>query len=544
MDGCTPWPTQFATRYRERGYWAGETLGDAFVRATVRFADRAAIVDRERVVTYTQLGELVERLAGHLVAREICAGQRVLFQLPNVLEFVVAYFACLRVGAIPVCCHPHHRHAEVEAIARLTEAKAWFIAADFRNFDYCALADEIGQSVPSIREVWVVGEQRSGTTASFETLLSARAAGVRSEHIAERQPCASDVAVFQLSGGTTGIPKVIPRTHDDYFYASRIALTAKSVDATSVCLLPVPLAHNMSLAAPGLQGSLLTGARVVLAISPSADHVLPMIERERVTWMPSVPATLMKWVEAASTMKVDVSSLRSIYVGGQRLQPAIAAAAVAAFGPVVRQNYGMAEGLGCATSDGDPPEVHLTCQGKPISPGDDLRIVGDDGSSVPLGEIGQLLCRGPTIVRGYYRGTPQQNAAFTPDGFYRTGDMVRMTDDGFIVVEGRSTDLINRGGEKIASEELESLLLRHPAIRRVAVVATPDPILGERACACVVLGEGESLTLAEAVAFLSEQRIASYKFPERLEIFDQLPETGVGKVSKAQLRVMIADRPT
>jgi 2,3-dihydroxybenzoate-AMP ligase len=542
LDGFVPWPEAFARRYRERGYWAGTTLGEALQRSFAANAERLAIVDGERRLTYRELGRLTDRLALHFAERGIARGACVVFQLPNVAEFVVAYVACLRVGAIPLTCLPAHRHAEIGYLARFTDAAAWLIPSDFRGFDHVAMAEELRGSVPALRHIFVAGERAgTGMTRLADLLDDPIEARVGPGALAELRPEPSDVAVFQLSGGTTGLPKVIPRTHDDYLYNSLVFAAATGFDRDGVILLSVPIAHNFPLACPGLQGALLLGARTILAPSPDAETVLALVEREGATWIPAVPATVIGWLNSPRRGAYDLSSIRSIAVGGSRLNPEPARAALAAFGPVLIQVFGMAEGLLCATRRGDPEDVVVDTQGRPVSPDDEIRVVDEDGKDVAPGVVGELICRGPYTIRGYYRATEHNRAAFTEEGFYRTGDLVRRHPSGNLIVEGRRKDLINRGGEKISAEEVENLLLSHPAVLNVAVVAMPDPVLGERACAYVIPRPGMPPTLAELTRFLSEdKRVARFKLPERLEVRDRLPTTAVGKISKKDLREEIA----
>ncbi len=538
LAGAVPWPDDVAERYRARGFWDDVTLGDAFDRAMTANADRLAVVDGERRVTYGELHALVDRLALHLAGRDIADGERVIFQLPNVLEFVVAYVACLKTGAIPVTCLPAHRHAEIAHLAKFTEARAWLMPSEFRGFDYVAMASDLRGELPHLSEIFVVGERvTSGMTRFADLLATAIEATVPPRTLEKFRPAADDVAVFQLSGGTTGLPKVIPRTHADYRYNSLAFAAATGFDRDTVLLVSVPIAHNFPLACPGIQAAMLLGARIVLAPSPDPDVAFPLIERERVTWIPAVPATVITWLNHPRRARHDLSSIRTLAVGGSRLNPEPARAALQAFGPVVTQVFGMAEGLLCATRRGDPEDVVVGTQGRPMSPGDEIRIVDDDARDVPDGEIGELICRGPYTLRGYYKATDHNRVAFTDDGYYRTGDLVRRHPSGNLIVEGRKKDLINRGGEKISAEEIENLMLSHPAVLHAAVVAMPDPVLGERACAFVVPRAGADLTLDELTRFLlKERRIAKFKLPERLELRDRLPMTAVGKVSKKDLR--------
>jgi 2,3-dihydroxybenzoate-AMP ligase len=536
--GYSPWPDPFARRYRERGYWTGETLGEAFDRAVVLYADRVAVVDGARRVSYRLLGTLVTRLALHLAERGISRGQRAVFQLPNVLEFVVAYFACLKVGAIPLCCLPAHRHAEIDYLAGFTEATAWFVPSTFRGFDYVAMAEELRSGLPDLQEIFVAGDHAgSGMTLLVDLLADPIETRLAVSSLQRLRPHPSDAAVFQLSGGTTGLPKVIPRTHDDYLYNSRASAAATGVDGDTVLLVTVPVSHNFPLACPGLQGTLLLGGRVVLAPGPDTETVFRLVADERVTWIPAVPAAVITWLNDPRLRRAALSSLKTLCVGGSRLNPEPARRVLNELGPVLTQVFGMAEGLLCYTRRDDPEGVVVETQGRPVSPDDEIRIVDDEGRDVAPGEVGELLCRGPYTIRGYYRADEHNRTAFTADGFYRTGDLVRQHPSGNLVVEGRKKDLINRGGEKISAEEVENLILGHPAVLNVAVVAMPDPVLGERACACVILRAGAALTLDELNRFLvNDKRIAKFKLPERLELRDRFPTTAVGKISKKALR--------
>jgi len=541
LDGVVGWPREFAERYRARGYWADVPIGDAFDRAVVAHADREAVVDGGRRLSYRDLGKLVDRLALHLARRGICGGRRAVFQLPNIWEFLVAYFACLKVGAIPVCCLPAHRHAEIEYLARLTEAAAWFIPSEFRTFDYVVMAEEMRGRLPDLREIFVAGDRAGvGMTPLTGLLDDPIEAHAPAGALAALWPNPAAPAVFLLSGGTTGLPKVIPRTHDDYLYNASAFAAATGFTRESVLLVSLPIAHNFALACPGAQGALLLGAKVVLAPAPDPDVVFPVIRRERVTWIPAVPATVITWLNHPGFRRGDLPSVRTICVGGARLNPEPARRVLAEFGPVVAQVFGMAEGLLCCTRPDDPEEVCVETQGRPICPDDEIRIVDEEGRDVAPGGVGELLCRGPYTIRGYYRAPEHNQVAFTPDGFYRTGDMVRLHPSGNLVVDGRKKDLINRGGEKINAEEVENLILAHPAVYNAAVVAMPDPVLGERTCACVILRSGATLSLGELVGFLEEQRIARFKLPERLEVMERFPATAVGKISKAELRKDIA----
>jgi 2,3-dihydroxybenzoate-AMP ligase len=540
FEGMVPWPAECAARYRAQGYWRGVAIGDVFDQSVRHNAEREAVVDGERRVSYSQLGQMVERIALHFAQRGISGGRPVVFQLSNSLESVVAYFACLKTGAIPIASLPAHRHSEIEHLARFTDAYAWLIPSEYRRFDYVAMALELRESLPAMHEVIVAGSTDSGRMTSFADLLNDPIEErVASSSLAQLMPPPEVPAIFQLSGGSTGLPKVIPRTHDDYLYNSYL-LSSKSGYAEAgqvfqpVALIAIPMMHNFPLAG-AVQPGLLTGGKIVLAQGAEAETVLELIERERVTWICAVPTMVLTWLDHPRLGRTDLSSLKSVAVGGSRLNPEPARRVLDHIGPVLTQVYGMAEGLCCSTRAGDPEEVIVETQGRAVSEADEFRIVDEDLREVPPGELGELITRGPYTIRGYYKADEYNRTAFT-DGYYRTGDMVRLHPSGNFVVDGRRKDLINRGGEKISAEEIENLMLTHPAVQNAALVAMPDPVMGERACAYAVLRPGAKLDLQGLVGFLEQKRIARFKLPERFVVVEGFPTTAVGKISKAALR--------
>lgn len=336
LPGVVAWPSEFANRYRRLGYWAGGTIGDAFDASVLAHRERTAVVDGNRRLTYGELGRLVDRLALHLAARGISAGARVVFQAPNAWQFAVAYFACQKTGAIPVTCLPAHRHAEIEHLARFTEAAAWIIPSALRRLDHVAMAEELRDRLPALREVLVIGDRAGKRMTLLSDLLDDPGESSHSvDRLGRLRPAPSAPAVFQLSGGTTGLPKVIPRTHDDYLYNSRVFAAASDFGRDDVLLVSVPIAHNFSLACPGLQGAALLGATTVMAPGPDPETVFSLVESERVTWIPAVPASVITWLNHPGLPRADLSSLRTLAVGGSRLHPAPARRVLAEIGPVL-----------------------------------------------------------------------------------------------------------------------------------------------------------------------------------------------------------------
>jgi 2,3-dihydroxybenzoate-AMP ligase len=534
LDGVVRFPSEFAARYRAKGYWEDRALRDTFDECFVRYAARVAIIDGAQSVTYAQLDERASRLALNLLDEGLRPHDRVVVQLPNVVEFAYLYFALQKIGCIPIMALPTHRYREMSQFAELSGAVACVTPDRGKDFDYRDLISRIQQANPTLRFGIIMGDAPAGFL-SLKAMVQ-RPSRSTLDDLKRIRIDPEDPAVFQLSGGTTGIPKLIPRSHNDYIYNSKIAAGVTGVGAESIFLDVLPLAHNLPLACPGLQGYLLHGGKFVLSNSTRSQDIFTLIDRHRVTHLAVVPALLIRLINDPLIAKFDLSSLRVIQSGGQRLQPEVRRRTRELIPSVtVQENFGMAEGLLMFVRFDDPDHIRMETVGRPLSPDDEVRLVDDDDNEVGAGEVGELLARGPYTLRGYF-GVPEYNArAFTSDGFYRSGDLMRLHPSGNYMVEGRKKDLINRGGEKISAEEIENLILTHPAVQNVACVPMPDSVLGERMCAYVILRGGAALTLQQLVTFLLDQEIAKHKLPERLEIVEEFPLSPFGKVSKKDL---------
>ncbi len=544
LDGCTPYPNDFADRYRREGYWQRETIGGLLERAARTWPSRIAVSGGARRISYSELDTLTNRLALRFLGQGFKLHDIVLLQVPNLWEFVVIFFALQKVGVLPVMCLPSHRHTEITYFAQLTQATAYFVAPEFRNFDYLAMAREVRAETPSLQHLVALGDgSQPGVSYLRPWLEDLEDEESTFESLSKYRPKPSDIALFLLSGGTTGIPKLIPRTHADYLHNAHQCAEVLQWDSSVVFLVVIPATHNFPVSSPGLLGAVSVGASVAMCPSTDPERVFEVIEREKGTCMAVSPALLIMLLNSPHRSKYDLASLGQVEAGGQKMQPELVDRTRAVWPhatPV--QVFGMAEGLVNMTRLDDPADVIRETQGRPVSPGDEIKIVDDEGRKVAPSEVGELLTRGPYTIRGYYKTAEHNRTAFTSDGFYRTGDMVRLHPSGNLVVAGRKKDMINRGGEKISAEEVENLILSHDAVHMVAVVAMPDPVMGERGCAFVIPRPGRTLTLAELCAFLLDKRIAKFKLPERLELVQSFPLTEVGKVSKKDLREQIATK--
>jgi len=541
LEGVVPFPPEFAKRYREKGYWVDKTLAQEYKIAFAKYEKRVALLDRDRSITYGELDRMSDNLALNLLEIGFQPLDRVVVQLPNVSEFVVLYLALQKIGGIPIAALMPHRFAEISQFAELSGAVACVVPDQQGDFDYCAMVDRIRQKVSNLRHGIVLGPPRPGFISLSEMI--AKPAKLPMSALSEIQIDPVDPAIFQLSGGTTGIPKLIPRTHNDYAYNSKVASSVCAVGESTVLLVILPIAHNLPLACPGIQGVFFHGGRVVLSTSARPEDVCALIETHRVTHIKVVPALLIRLLHDPAVSRHDLSSLKIIQSGGQSMLPEVRLLSKRLIpSAFVQENFGMSEGLLMFVRLDDPLDVSQETVGRPVCPDDEVRILDDDDREILGGEVGELCCRGPYTLRGYF-GVPEYNArTFTSDGFYRSGDLMRRHKSGNYIVEGRKKDLINRGGEKISAEEIENLILSHPSVKNASCVPVPDPVLGERMCACVLLRENAQLNFNELKDFLLGKEIAKYKLPERLEIMRDFPLSPFGKVSKKTLTETISQK--
>ena len=537
----TPWPEHDASRYRAAGLWEDRTLGEYVLDAAERSPDKVALVSGDTRMTYRELTNRMDQAAERLLAVGIRPGQRVLVQLANDWPFVVLTLACFRAGIVPVMALPAHRSHELTYLAEHSDAVALVVPSSLKDFDHQSLAERIADEVPSVRWILVDGEPR-GEAVDLRHLLRLESdAGARGRMDAAR-PHPDSPACFLLSGGTTGLPKLIVRTHNDYAYNVRATSAVTGVDESTVYLGTLPASHNFPLACPGVLGALFAGGTSVMLPSPEPVRAFATIQREGVTLAAAVPAVAQRWLEHHHDHGGNaLDSLRVLQVGGSRMPDELATRVRPELGATLQQVFGMAEGLINMTRLDDPEEVLISTQGRPVSEADEIRVVDDAGRDVPDGVAGSILTRGPYTPRGYFRAAEHNARAFV-DGWYSSGDIVVRRTDGNLVVLGRDKDIINRGGEKISAEEVENIVYRLPEVDLAAAVSMPDPVLGERLCLFVTLLVGDPLTLEDVREFMTGQGLAAFKLPERIEIVDSMPLTKVGKIDKRALREAIAEK--
>ncbi|MBT3917072.1 MAG: AMP-binding protein [Rhodospirillaceae bacterium] len=533
LENCVDWPVEFADKYRRKGYWQDINLYQHFCQLVERFGDQEAIVFQEQRLTFNQLLSQIDSAAAALSECGLKAGERVVFQLPNCPEFIVTFYALLKIGVIPVMALPPHRETEIKHFVNHAGAVAYFFPAQLRDFDYREMAENVRNECPSLKHLFVLGEARKDQQSLADFFN-----GSASTSSTSLVP-ASEVAFMLLSGGTTALPKLIPRTHNDYLFNLLQAASAGGLSAGVTFMAALPMAHNYTLGCPGFLGALAYGGRVVIATALDPETIFSLVEQEKINVIPAAIPLIVNWLNSDIPELFDLSSLNLITNGGAKLQPELRQQLEQKFSCIFQEIYGTAEGLLNFTPLDGPDDVRFNSSGKPLSADDEIKIIDDDGNELSEGELGELVVRGPYTIRGYYNA-PENNAnGFTDDGYYKMGDLVRLK-DGYLYCEGRTKDLINRGGEKISCDEVEKHMLANSKIKSAALVAMPDPVFGEKACAFVILQPDQSLDLEDLKNYLLAQKIAKFKLPERLEIADGFPISPAGKILKKELRQIIA----
>jgi 2,3-dihydroxybenzoate-AMP ligase len=545
VDGVVRWPEDYARAYRNAGYWQDRPIQSLIAAHVHTRPDDAAVVDATVRLTYRQIWDASRACARGLLDVGLAPGDRIVVALPNCWEFAVLTLAVLRCGIIPVMALPGHRLADLTHLSHLAGAKALVVAAPDRSTDLHQMAWQVAQATPSIESIIVHGDlsgtrlQDTVTEYRLRTCIDTAAENDGEPY----EPAGQDVACLLVSGGTTGLPKLIARTHDDYLYNILACNQVAEFDSNTVYLAALPGSHNFALACPGILGAWVAGGCVVLLPTPSPQRALRTIDAEAVTATATVPAVAGSWVEhQREHHTLRGGSLRALQVGGSRMPDELAARVKPVLGATLQQVFGMAEGLIAMTRLDDPISVIETTQGRPVSDADEIAVLDEYGDPVPDGSPGRLLTRGPYTPRGYFRAAEHNLRAFTPDGWYASGDIVIRRPDGNLVVAGRDKDMINRGGEKISAEEVENFAYRIPGVETAAAVAMPDPVLGERLCLYLTVTGGYRIVLDDVSRLMESWGAARFKIPERLVVVDAMPMTKVGKIDKKALRADIGAR--
>ena len=527
-------------RHLASGAWLPMTAGDSLRDAASAVPDKAAVIAEDGTYTFAQLNALSESLAAGLIEAGLRPGDRAVFQVGSVKEIFIALFGCFKAGVVPLCTLPQYREIEIKSLGERAGAVAYFVQGDVSaNFDQIGFARSMLSAMPAIKHLVVTrGEATEGL--SLEALAHKYDAKTAREMVRPYDPTPDDVIMFQLSGGSTGLPKIIPRFHSEYLGSALALAKAYELGENDVGMWALPLIHNAGMLFTVIPTTVTRRTNVIRS-SFDVEKFLAAIPAHGVTFTGSIGPVAPRIMEYSRIDDFDLSSLRQFFTLSR------ADGLEAHTGIVSGNMFGITEGLLMACAPSDPQEARHRGCGRPIASGDEVKLLRPGTEEeVAVGEVGELTFRGPNTLVGYYNDPEANKNCFTSDGFFRTGDMLRAYNvNGRIhyAFEGRIKDNINRGGEKIGAEELESLIAGHPDLLDARVVAMPDKFYGEKVCAYVVPRPGRSAPgVKELGAFLLKAGLAKYKLPERIESISAFPVTRVGKVDKAAMRADIAKK--
>ena len=526
-----------ASFYRSAGHWRDRTIDEYFAWSVREHGDTVGVVDGSRRLTFAELDEQVARIAAFLLGRGVTPDDVVSFQLPNALAAFVIFHATLRIGAVSNPIVPVYRGHELRHILAQARSKVAVIPATFRGFDFADLYRRLRADLPDLDDIVLVGDADPQPGEwRWDDLTTAP---VDSRPARRNDP--DEVALLLYTSGTTAAPKGVLHSHNTMAFEAHLVADWARLDERDVFLGVSPVTH-----VTGILNSLLlpifTGSRLVLQDIWDPDVALDHIERERVTYLMIATPFLRGLVQAAADRNADTSSLRRIGCGGADIPIALMREAVASLCPGTVRVYGASEGPTVTSStDWDRLEKRVTTEGRWL-PSYEGVVVDEHGVEVGPTVSGELQWSGAGMFLGFLDPALNEDA-FTPEGRYRSGDIAMLDADGYLTITGRLKDVINRAGEKFSAYEIEQLLAEHPAIREVAVVAQPDPVTGERACAWLALGDGHpSLDVDDLAEFLIARDIAKLKIPEDVAIVEALPRTAAGKVQKSVLRERARER--
>lgn len=536
LAGFTAYRKEEAETYNRLRWWSGLTVGDILDRAADLYPDKEAFVDGQCRLTFAQARDRANRLAISLIKLGIKPTERVLVQLPNWIEFVYVYFALQKIGAIDVLLIDRYRQHEINHLIRLTGATAWILPETYKKTNYRPIISDVLQENPQVEPVILArGKEQKGHLCLEAMIGSQELTAENLAALAQRQPDPMQVAHMGPTGGTTGLPKIVPRTHNDLLCGSEHAARAWELDARDTCLLAGPIGHDLTFT-KGFLGSIMTYGKTVFLASTQAEDICRAIEKERVTAVVWVPTLAKRLVSFENLDNYDLSTLKKMHCGGGASLPDLIKDVRQKLGCRYFNGYGATEGQTTLTRADDELVTLYTTVGKPTCPYDFYKIVDPNGKDLAPNCPGELLIKGPGVFAGYYNNPAENEKVFDKDGFFRTGDLAKIDEGGYITLTGRAKEMINRGGESISAAEVEKLISRHPEVVLVAVIPMPDQEMGEKVCAYIQPRPGVELSFETIISFLEDRQACVLHLPERIEFIDTMPFTKAEKIDKRALR--------
>jgi 2,3-dihydroxybenzoate-AMP ligase/mycobactin salicyl-AMP ligase len=540
LEGFTPYKKEDAEKYNRLRWWLGLTFGDLLDKAADVYPDKEAFVDGRSRLTYSQARDQTNRLAIGLMDLGIAPRDRVLVQLPNWNEFVFAYFAVQKIGGVVVLLIDRYRQYEISHLAKLTGATSWITAEKYKKTDYLPIVEDVTKEHSQLKNIILARSQGHGRFRSMEKLIhEVNLDATNLQRLMQRRPNPMEVAHMGPTGGTTGLPKVVPRTHNSLVCTMEYSAYAWEVNIHDVCLLAGPIGHDLAFT-KGLCNSLFTLGKTIFLDSTEMKDVCETIQREKVTTIVWTPTLAKRLLDFEGLKDYDLSSLRGMHCGGSASLPEIVKGVREDLHCNFYNGYGGTEGQTTLTRTNDSLETILHTVGRPTCPYDTYKVVSPDGKELPPNITGELMIKGPGVFTGYYKAPEENKTVFNDEGFFRTGDLAIIDDKGIVTLTGRIKEMINRGGESISSTEIEKLITGHPEVAFVAVIPMPDPVFGERVCAYIQPKPRANLSFEKIIAYLKERKASVLQLPERIEFIETMPFTKAEKVDKNFLKEDIA----
>ena len=524
----------------------GVTLGEYLDRTVCRFPERTAFVFREKKVNWQELSQIVDRLVLALIDLGIGYGDKVAVLFPNHLEFVFSSLAIAKLGAVLVPISERLREREIRYILDKTEAVGIIMITEFWGFSFSNLLSDIKDDLPHLKHIIVSEKTNHPHEIPLKDLIGRKWQEKYPDdyyhrvYLKEHPLEADDLLEIIFTSGTTGEPKGVMHTHNTRCRSALGTISRTELTSEDVWLIISPLSHATALV-NSFYSSVISGAGAVLLETWNVDEALKEIQRNRATITIGVPTMGIMMLQHPDQKKYDISSLRTMILGGAPLPVEMARRIIEEMGCHVTSAYGMTETAGSNfTYLQDPAEIVCTTVGR-VLPGLEHKVVDKNRRIVPIGVKGEACARGQNVCIGYYKD-PKRTAEVIDDrGWIYSGDLAKMDEHGNLIIVGRIKDLIVRGGENISPTEIEDILYTFPKVKQVAVIAIPDDRLGEGTCACIIPKEGETITYEEIKSFFKD-KVARFKIPDRIELMDDFPTTPSGKVRKVVLKEMMANK--
>src|ERR671922_2057799 len=490
-------------------------IADLLSQSAAEHPDRVAIKVEDSELSYAALDEASARVAGLLRAKGVEPGDRVGIMLPNVAYFPVCYYGALRAGAAIVPMNPLLKDREVAFYLGDSDAKVLFAWHQFAEAAHGG-AEQTGAECVLVEP----GE--------FEALLERCDPAA---DVAERD--AGDTAVVLYTSGTTGTPKGAELTHGNLLRNVEVCIGLFGADERTVTLGALPFFHSFGQTC-ALNTTVAVGGRLTLIPRFAGGKALEIIQRDGVTLFEGVPTMYAAMLNDPRADETDASGLQVCVSGGAAMPVEIMRAFEKKFGCQILEGYGLSETSPVASFNRRDRERKPGSIGIPVD-GVEMRVIDDDGNEVPPGEVGEIAIRGHNVMKGYWRRPDATAEAIDPDGWFKTGDMAKVDEDGYFFIVDRKKELVIRGGFNIYPREIEEVLYEHPAVREAAVIGVPHAELGEEVAAAVALKSDADASAAELRDFV-KQRVAAYKYPRQVWLLDELPKGPTGKILKREIK--------